>query len=67
MGREYVTPRISMPERLLKKIDKEADLLSMNRSEFFRFLFFWYLSNSGNLEDVKQIKKRGKKNCRPNQ
>jgi len=60
----YATPRISMPESMLEKLDKIADSFGLSRSAFIRVLFMQFMKGSGSLNDPSQLLKNkgGKKN-----
>ena len=58
-GKEkYATPRISMPESMLEKMDKVADSFGLSRSAFIRVLFTQFLLGEGSSNGTGKLLKR---------
>lgn len=52
----YVKKNLSIPLKMLRKMDKEAKEMGVNRSEFIRHLFTIYLNIDDIKEEITEIK-----------
>lgn len=52
----YVKKNLSIPLKMLRKMDKEAKEMGVNRSEFIRHIFTIYLNIDGIKEEIKEVK-----------
>lgn len=58
MDLEYVNKNFTMPQKLLRRMDREAKSKSMSRSEFIRYLFIRYIEGK---QEARKIEEQANK------